>query len=236
MAKSPPAFQFYPGDFIAGTLHLDAEAIGCYLLLLCYQWLHGNVPGNVATMAMICKKTPVEFEPVWAKIRDKFVESDNGALANLRLEAVRNRQMEISSKRRESGAKGGKAIAKQMLRKRGKQKTTKGRLKVEGRSLEISKKEMEQEFATWWDLVPKKIGKGNARAAYEKAVLRIAARGDDAPFEFLADRILAFRDSDKAKGEYCPHPATWLNGENYDDDPAAWQDARRNRDIFGEAR
>lgn len=34
MAKAPPAFQFYPADFVAGTLHLSHEAIAEFALAI----------------------------------------------------------------------------------------------------------------------------------------------------------------------------------------------------------
>lgn len=41
---NPPAFQFYPDDFLAGTMHFtDAEA-GLYIRLLCVQWSKGQLP------------------------------------------------------------------------------------------------------------------------------------------------------------------------------------------------
>ena len=33
-----------------------------------------------------------------------------------------------------------------------------------------------------------------------------------------------FAKSPKAKGEYCPHPTTWLNSGCWEDDPKEWQD------------
>jgi hypothetical protein len=39
---------------------------------------------------------------------------------------------------------------------------------------------------------------------------------------FLACRMTQFAKSDKAAGEFCPHPTTWLNQGRYDDDQATW--------------
>lgn len=223
MAKAPPAFQFYPADFMAGTAHLDAEAIGCYLLLLCFQWMHGFVPSDASQRARICRKSTTEFAPLWELICDKFALSDDGHLRNDRLEVVRGNQLAISEKRREAGRMGGKANAKQTV----KQKGTKGRLKVEDRRLKYSTKEMESAFAAWWELVPNKIARADARKRYEQAVDRLIERGDTAdPIAFLADRMAAFAKSDKGRGLFCPHPSTWLNKGQFDDDPEAWRDRK----------
>lgn len=220
MAKAPPAFQFYVGDFLTGTAHLDAEAIGCYLLLLCFQWAHGFVPSDASQRARICRMTPPDFGPMWGLLEDKFVVGDDGRLRNERMEVVRANQLAISEKRREAGRKGGKAFAKQMP----KQKQSKGRLKVEDRRLKYSTKELDEKFAEWWELVPRKTQRGEARRKYEAACGRLFDRGVEDPAGFLADRMAAFKQSDKAKGDYCPYPSTWLHQERYDDDPATWQD------------
>lgn len=95
-------------------------------------------------------------------------------------------------------------------------------------------------FGEFWEHVPKKVAKGDAKKAYAAAVKRIGS--DDthpahkAPQEFLCERMAAFAESDKAKGQFCPNPATWLNGGRYDDDPEAWQERGRGSPATGQAR
>lgn len=68
-------------------------------------------------------------------------------------------------------------------------------------------------FAAFWKVYPLKTAKGAARKAWAKAV---KAAGDP-------DRIVqgAYRFSldPNRVAEFTPHPATWLNGERWDDDP-----------------
>jgi hypothetical protein len=80
-------------------------------------------------------------------------------------------------------------------------------------------------FDAFWLRVPNKIGKAAAKGAYAAAVKALRARGQDDPHGFLLDRMTAFSQTPKAGGDFCPHPATWLNQGRYDDDPATWQDA-----------
>lgn len=110
MAKASPAFQFYPSDFVMGTLHLDAEATGCYILLLCHQWTHGVLPCDPEKLARICRASPKSFERIWSDIGDKFAPCDGG-LVNERLESVRGKQRSTSEKREAAGRKGGKRKA-----------------------------------------------------------------------------------------------------------------------------
>lgn len=86
----------------------------------------------------------------------------------------------------------------------------------------------DSQFAEWWSTVPNKTGKQAAAKAYRKAVSAISGRapsegpGGDDPHGFLLDRMTAFAASPKARGDFCPHPATWLGEGRYDDDPSTW--------------
>lgn len=67
-------------------------------------------------------------------------------------------------------------------------------------------------FDAWWDVWPKKQGKGTARTAYARALKKI-------PEEELLSKtrswVAAKPYSDM---KFCPMPSTWLNGERWDDD------------------
>ncbi len=54
-------------------------------------------------------------------------------------------------------------------------------------------------FEAWWDRYPRKVGKGQARPAYAKALPGILAQ----------------------EPQFQPHASTWLNGERWLDDPPA---------------
>lgn len=113
------------------------------------------------------------------------------------------------------------------------------RLALEGirlRESGISKRESAEReiFDAWWRACPRKVGRKEAARAYANAVLAIRGRpptegpGGDDPHAFLLERINAFAISPKGRGEFCPHPSTWLNQGRYDDDPQAWQETRLN--------
>jgi hypothetical protein len=79
-----------------------------------------------------------------------------------------------------------------------------------------------EKFGAWWTSAPRKVGKADAERAYAKSVAALIDRGVDDPHGFLLARIQAFANSPKAKGDFCPHPATWLNQGRYDDDDDEW--------------
>ena len=80
-------------------------------------------------------------------------------------------------------------------------------------------------FDQFWNAVPNKVGKQASRTAFTKAAKRVSAERElsspDAE-QFIIERMSVFAKSPKAQGDYCPHPATWLNQGRYDDDPATW--------------
>lgn len=82
-------------------------------------------------------------------------------------------------------------------------------------------------FDQWWSVYPRKVGKGAAQKSYEKAISHIRATRTDDPHAWLLDVTREFAASDKGRsGEFCPHPATWLNQHRYDDDTSTWYDNR----------
>ena len=69
------------------------------------------------------------------------------------------------------------------------------------------------DFEAWYDAYPRKRGKGQAVKAYRIARKKAAA---DELLDALREQIPTLT----AKGpEYVPYPATWLNGERWEDEP-----------------
>lgn len=82
-------------------------------------------------------------------------------------------------------------------------------------------------FEIWWKAYPRRTQKANAYKAW-KAAGKTLRNGcglsvTDAVARLL-DAATAFAASPKGKGQFVPHPATWLNRACYDDDRATWQD------------
>lgn len=73
--------------------------------------------------------------------------------------------------------------------------------------------ETTEEFERFWRAYPRRVAKGHARKAWAKAIKA-------APAETIiegATRYAAERARDDPK--FTKHPATWLNGECWDDEP-----------------
>jgi hypothetical protein len=67
-------------------------------------------------------------------------------------------------------------------------------------------------FDAFWDTYPRKAGKGQARKAWTTAI----TKADPAVIIAAAD---GYRNDPNRTDQFTPHPATWLNGERWEDDP-----------------
>ncbi|MBP2583357.1 hypothetical protein J3A78_003835 [Streptomyces sp. PvR006] len=71
-------------------------------------------------------------------------------------------------------------------------------------------------FDEFWAAYPRRIAKAPARAAWSKAIKRGAMPAD---ITAAATRAAAQWRRQNTETKFIPHPATWLNGERYDDEP-----------------
>lgn len=100
MARSrPPSFDFYPEDFLAGTMHLHPVCIGIYIRLLCFQWSHGAIPTDQRQLMQVTGAMPSELEEYLSQVLSKFDKCEDGALRNARLERERARKTAVSQQR-----------------------------------------------------------------------------------------------------------------------------------------
>ena len=99
MARTkPPSFDFFPDDFIAGTYHLPAEAVGIYVRLLCYQWNNGSIPSDESELARIAGVDADAMRTHMRTVMLKFVQAECGGLQNERLEREREHKLSVIEK------------------------------------------------------------------------------------------------------------------------------------------
>lgn len=63
---------------------------------------------------------------------------------------------------------------------------------------------------------PRKVSRPPALRAIRRALAQ-------KPFDFLLERTRLFAKTCNSPVEFIPYPATWFNGERYNDDPATWR-------------
>lgn len=102
-----PAFQFYPADFLAGTMLMTNEEVGLLQRLLCIQWRDGCVTASdVSRLSRMSANGSAMAKASIKSVLSKFEASADGTLKNPRLERERSKQEQFRAERSKSGRKG----------------------------------------------------------------------------------------------------------------------------------
>lgn len=94
---------------------------------------------------------------------------------------------------------------------------------------EVSGVVIEDPFDTFWREYPRKVGKGDARKKFAKALTKTSFDNIMAALR----RVKASAQWTKDGGQFIPHPATWLNQERWDDEVGESADGLDNlRNLY----
>ena len=143
--------------------------------------------------------------------------------------------IDASRRKAESGCKGG-TIKKSESKPEANSKQTgsknknKNKNKIKNKNkCYNAREEIDSAFNAFWEAYPKKVGKTDARKAFEKVEL---------PVEVLLDAINRHKNSaqwTQDGGQYIPNPATWLNQERWEDELPADQSIPKGATGLGAA-
>ena len=205
-----PYYKAYPRDFIEGTIGMSFELKGAYRLVLDIIYLRGgHLPDDCRAIAGMLGCSVRK----WKALRDDLVslgkiQHQNGIISNFRadkelviLRSYQDKQSEIASKPRKN--KG--------LQQPEPSHTEPEPDKKEGASLPTRAQDNDA-FDTFWSMYPNKVGKADAKKAWEKARRRVTV---EALFAGL------YRYVNKTDDRKWCNPATWLNQDRWLDQPAA---------------
>jgi len=90
MAKDP-AFLFYPGDWLSGTLGMSFEEKGAYLELLMMQFSRGHMTSHMIGQTI---------GQLWVTVQVKFKQDENGLWFNERLDVEKERRKTFTESRK----------------------------------------------------------------------------------------------------------------------------------------
>lgn len=91
---------------------------------------------------------------------------------------------------------------------------------------DITTRASASDFDRFWAAYPRKEAKATARKAFARAVVKIG--GPDPPAILLG--ALERAKASWVDAQFIPHPATWLNGERWDDEPEIPRQALKAHD------
>ena len=105
--NKPPAFQFYPSDFLSdeNVVLMNNREVGCYVKLLCFCWKQGSIPGDIERIAQLCGETEDVMPELWRNIKPCFRSKGNDRLIHPRLDRERKKQKEWRKKSSAGGKK-----------------------------------------------------------------------------------------------------------------------------------
>lgn len=107
-AKPDVWMPFYIGDYLADTLHLDAEQHGAYLLLLMAAWMRGgDLPNDDAQLQRIARCDKAAWKRVKPVVIGFFTASAE-KLTQGRLVVEYANAVRANNAQRENGKKGGR--------------------------------------------------------------------------------------------------------------------------------
>jgi uncharacterized protein YdaU (DUF1376 family) len=210
-----PYFPMFPSDFEAKTSHLTLEEDGAYNRLLRLMWMTPgcSLPDDDAWIMRRMRVDADTYERVVRIVIDEFCIRSNGRVSNAKLTEVFDESKSRHEKRVSAGSKGGKAKAL---------KTN----KTEPSNAQAMLKQPKPKpkpynnpptpqgdlFDDFWSVVPKKVGKGQARKAWKAALKKADA-------EAIISAMKRYAASRKGQDDqFTAHPSTWLNGERWADD------------------
>jgi uncharacterized phage protein (TIGR02220 family) len=108
--NNPPAFRFYPADWLADAKvqAMSLEAEGIYIRLLCYCWREGSIPADRQAIAKLCKgyNGPAIDEAISCFVSMKKNGKKSDRLINKRLEVERKKQIEFRQSMKKAGIDG----------------------------------------------------------------------------------------------------------------------------------
>ena len=115
MENRPPAFQFYPADYLSdmNVILMDNQQGGCYLKLMSHEWLAfgKGIPREVNDLAKLCGESEEKMAMLWEGIKKCFNPhpKDDTKLIHPRLEKERKKINDNRKKRAKAGKQGANA-------------------------------------------------------------------------------------------------------------------------------
>ena len=140
-------------------------------------------------------------------------------------EEIQAKRLALSKQRAEAGRRGGQTTQgqrprlseanEQTVKQNGSNPQATPKQTVEQRSSpNPNPNPLDNYFAQFWDVVPRKVGRRKAASAFASATKRTD------PTEIIEGmRRLAADPNLPTERQFIPHPTTWLNRDGWDDDP-----------------
>lgn len=230
--KKMPWVRFFASDWLAGTRGMSAVETGVYITLIATMYERGEpIQEDHARLARLCGASNSAFKKALETLVDegKITRSANG-LWNDRVEKEQvylSEKSEVGSKaasarwgkkdNENNGGDDANALHTQSegnANQKPDTRTISSSLRSE-ESARVEKPDFQREFETeFWPVYPRKAGKGQAVKAY------CTARKHTSSEIIVAGAQRYARERSGQDASFTKHPATWLNGQCWLDEPS----------------
>jgi uncharacterized protein YdaU (DUF1376 family) len=214
---SRPWMPLYVADYLADTGHLSTIEHGAYMLLIMHYWQNGGLPTDERRLARICRLS----ESDWSPIRDAMAELFDEDWRHGRIDSEIAKADEMLAKRSAAGKAGasaryGNRIADEEQTDGIARGNSQSQSHTSSLRSEVAREEYDEFVVfneTFWPAYPHKVGKPAALKAFRGARKRAKLP------EIMAglQRYIAAKPPDRP---WC-NPATFLNQDRWNDQPAA---------------
>jgi len=225
-----PYYKAYPRDFIEGTIGMPFEVKCAYRVVIDLIYMQGGrLPDDARYISGLLGCSIRK----WKSIREELIERGKVVvsgefLTNYRAEKELETLSKLQDKQRENRSRPNKNNDLQSPTRdhtepepdTDKKRDTNVSLKKDSdaQNLRIPPKGDDDAFSEFWDSVPRKVAKGQARKAWKTAVKK-------APPETIIAAMKRYAKEREGKdAQFTAHPATWLNGERWADETVPTQD------------
>ena len=230
-----PYLPLFPADYLADTQHLTTEQHGAYFLLLMNYWQTGKPLDNSnERLATVARLSNIRWKSVRPSLIPFFqIDSENQwwhGRVEFELARVLKKSEKSSYAGKESARKRRNKEIEAFEREKGLNHSTDVENALNGRSHSVqpklnqaeaeaeahteadkNKRLVQTKFEQFWKIYPRRDGKKKAAISFEKA-LKVAT------IEVILEGIEKYVNGAIQNGQIPAMPATWLNGERWNDE------------------
>lgn len=221
--KTDMWMPIYIGDYLADTGHLTTTQHGAYLLLLMHYWRKLGLPDDDKQLAAIAK-LPLR---IWLDSKETLQAFFHEGWKHKRIESELQKRLDVSNKRAEAGARGGKsrvgqeAIASSLLKQNASMTQSHTQSK-ESKEESISRASaLDDGWPTdygdqFWLLYPRRTEK----LAAMKKLAALRKSGVVTWADLIAGVKRYAAEKANTEQQFIKHPTVWLNKGCWTDEPA----------------
>jgi uncharacterized protein YdaU (DUF1376 family) len=194
----------YWGDYTKKTQHLSTLEHGAYLLLIAHYWNTGEpIPNNPDMLRRITRTTTKQWNEIASTIT-KFFIPEGDFLIHQRVES------ELQTARGVSTSQSSKAELRWNKHKKQQDDPCRGNAVAMPITVTVTKDTPiapKGDFNAFYSMYPKKVNKGHAIKAYDKALKK-------ADHETIMAGLKCYIATNP--GQYTQNPSTWLNAMGWE--------------------